>query len=82
MANWTTKVAFDDGISTEANERFVLHDREIDTPTLSPECYQSVRTLRLVATDQNPASTNTRRQHGDPLCINGSRRSDTLITLC
>ena len=29
-------------VSTEANERFVLHIRGIDTPTLSPECYQGV----------------------------------------
>ena len=37
-ANRVTSTTPDDGISTEANERFVLHDREIDTPTLSPEC--------------------------------------------
>ena len=40
MDDWTTEAAFDNGISTEANKRFVLHDREIDTPTLSPECQQ------------------------------------------
>jgi hypothetical protein len=39
------------------------------------------RNLQLAATGQNPASTNTRWRHGDPLCINGSRRSDILVTL-
>ena len=37
-ANRVTSTTPDDGISTGANERFVLHDREVDTPTLSPEC--------------------------------------------
>mgnify|MGYP001813980489 CR=1 FL=1 len=37
-ANRVTSTTPDYGLSTEANERFVLHDREIDTPTLSPEC--------------------------------------------
>ena len=37
-ANRVTSTTPGDGISTEANERFVLHDHEIDTPTLSPEC--------------------------------------------
>jgi len=89
MDDWTTEAAFDGGISNEANKRFVLHDREIDTPTLSPECqqpsHQSVirmsRPSRLAATGQNPASTNTRSRHGNPLCNNGFRRSDILITL-
>ena len=39
-ANRVTSTTPDEGISTEANERFVLHDHEIDTPTLSRECSQ------------------------------------------
>ena len=75
------EIGLDVGISTEANERFLIHIQRIDIPTLSPECYQSVKTLQLAATDQNPASRNTRWRHGDPLCINGFRRSDILVTL-
>jgi len=39
-ANWMNQVAFDDRISTSATGRSLLHDRAIDTPTLSPECHQ------------------------------------------
>ena len=88
-AHWMNEAAFDNGISTEANKRFVLHDREIDTPTLSSECQQPShqsairmsRPSRLAATGQNPASTSIRSRHGDPLCITGFRRSDILVTL-
>ena len=37
MARGSTEAAFDSRISTVIDERFVLHVREIDTPTLSPE---------------------------------------------
>ncbi len=37
-ANWMNKVAFDNGISTEANKRFLVHVQRIDPPTLSPKC--------------------------------------------
>jgi hypothetical protein len=40
MANWMNEAAIDGRISIEPNQRSVLHDREIDTPTLSPECSQ------------------------------------------
>ncbi len=54
-ANRVTSTTPDDGISTEPNERFVLHDREIDTPTLSPECqqpcHQSVKNPPIPITD-------------------------------
>ena len=59
-ANRVTSTTPDDGISTEANERFVLHDREIDTPTLSPECqqpsHQSVKNppIRIVDSVSRP----------------------------
>ncbi|MFV1962423.1 MAG: hypothetical protein ACC658_11395 [Acidimicrobiia bacterium] len=39
-ANRINETAFHGEISTEANGRFVLHDRGIDTPTLSPESSQ------------------------------------------
>ncbi|RLE14656.1 MAG: hypothetical protein DRJ28_05380 [Actinobacteria bacterium] len=39
-ANWMNKIAVDDRISTEANERFLVHIQGIDPPTLSPKCQQ------------------------------------------
>ena len=37
-ANRNNMAAFNCGIYTVVNERFVLHDRRSDAPTLSPEC--------------------------------------------
>jgi len=34
---WMNEAAFDGGNSAVPDERFMLHVREIDTPTLSPE---------------------------------------------
>jgi len=70
MANWTTEAAFDDGISTEATERFVLHDRAIDTPTLSPECQQPSH-----QSVENPPTRRHRPEsglHEHPMATRGS----------
>jgi len=40
MAIWMNEAGIDGRISTEAHERFVLHIRGIDAPTLSPKCSQ------------------------------------------
>lgn len=39
-ANGSNEAAIDGKISTEANEGFLLHVREVDVPTPSPECSQ------------------------------------------
>jgi len=78
MDDRTTAAVIEDGISAGASDRFILHDREVDTPTLSRECQEPSHPL---AAGPNPVSTNTQRRYGNPLCINGSRRSDILVTL-
>ena len=85
MDDRTTAAVIEDGISAGASDRFILHDREVDTPTLSPECQPLSRECQEpshpLAAGPNPVSTNTQRRYGNPLCINGSRRSDILVTL-
>ncbi len=82
-ANRVTSTTPDDGISTEANERFVLHDREIDTPTLSPECqqpcHQSVKNPPIPITDS--VSGPSDHESADAESWADNRRVGGLLTL-
>ena len=82
-ANRVTSTTPDDGISTEANERFVLHDREIDTPTLSPECqqpsHQSVKNPPIPVVDD--VSGPSDHESADVEFLVDDRRVGGLLTL-